>query len=134
MTVKEGLKEQVFVKCTVPVFCSARRDKCKLSLDLFTVPTEQLQNRCAGKKNEPVALEHTECGMNIDGINGNLEDHQWLDKWKEIKETCSLPLNVTGTVDGKYDERTMLIILRSGSFSGHPLWSNYRLISNKGND
>ena len=130
VTVKEGTGNirEVFVQCTVPVFCRTLRErKCRLSLDLFTIPTEELHNRCIGKRTEPVALKSTECGMNIIGIGMEVEDHQWRDKWKEIQETSARPLEVTGTIDGKYDERSMLIILRSGSFTEHTVWSHYRL-------
>ena len=128
VTVKEGPgnHQEVFVKCTVPVFCRYR-GKCRLSLDLFTIPTDELHNRCMGKRSEAVALKSTECGIEIFGINATVKDQDWRKEWNKIKETSSKPLVVTGTVDGKYDERTMLIILKSGDFDGHQVWSNYRL-------
>ena len=128
VTVKEGPgnSEEVFVKCTVPVFCRYHGN-CRLSLDLFTIPTDELLDRCQNKRAEAVALQSTECGIEIFGISARVDDQNWRDEWNKIKETSSRPLEVTGTVDGKYDERSMLIILKSGEFDGHQVWSNYRL-------
>ena len=128
VTVKEGPgnPQEVSVKCTVPVLCRYH-GKCRLSLDLFTIPTEELHNRCIGKRSEAVALKNTKCGIDVFGINTTVDDQNWRKEWNKIKETSSKPLIVTGTVDGKYDKRTMLIILKSGDFDGHQVWSNYRL-------